>query len=194
MRLILIRHGATKANEEGRYIGGRTQEVLTEEGRKKLLAVKAAGKYPLVQCLASSPMERCIETARLIYEREPAIVIEEWREIDFGSFEGKNYKELMSDTYYRKWLDSNGTLPFQQGESREEFSERCCEGFVKFCGHMEAERMEAAAAIVHGGTIMAVLSSFGRGEYYDFQCKNGEGYCVEVSMDGAIRIEDIRKL
>lgn len=194
MRLILIRHGATKSNEEGRYAGGRTEEALTEGGKKQLLEAKAVGKYPSVQVLASSPMKRCIETAKLIYEREPAIVIEEWREINFGSFEGKHYEELMNDAYYRKWLDSNGTLPFLQGESREEFIERCCEGFVKFCGYMKAECVETAAAIVHGGTIMSVLSAFGEGEYYDFQCKNGGGYCIEVFMDRVIRIEDIRRL
>lgn len=194
MRLILIRHGATKANEESRYAGGRTEEALAEGGKKQLFAAKAAGKYPSVQVLASSPMKRCIETAELIYEREPAIVIEEWREIYFGSFEGRNYEELRKDIYYQKWLDSNGTLPFPEGESREEFLERCCEGFMEFCGYMKAECAETAAAIVHGGTIMAVLSSFGKGEYYDFQCKNGEGYSLEVFMDEVIRIENIRKL
>ncbi|TCL57495.1 alpha-ribazole phosphatase [Kineothrix alysoides] len=194
MRLLLIRHGATKANEEGRYVGGRTEEALTEGGKRHILGEKTRGKYPSAQVLASSPMKRCLETAKLIYEREPAIVIEEWREINFGSFEGKNYEELRNDTCYRKWLDSNGVLPCPQGESREEFIERCSKGFVKLCGYMKAECAETAAAVVHGGTIMAVLSSFGKGEYYDFQCKNAEGYCLEVFIDGELRIENIQKL
>ena len=33
-----------------------------------------------------------------------------------------------------------------------------------------------AGAVVHGGTIMAILSSFYGGDYFDHQVKNGGGY------------------
>ena len=49
--------------------------------------------------------------------------------MDFGVFEGKNYLELQGDKRYQEWIDSNGTLPFPEGESREEFISRCDKGF-----------------------------------------------------------------
>ena len=36
IELVLIRHGATKANEERRYLG-RTDEELSEKGKEALL-------------------------------------------------------------------------------------------------------------------------------------------------------------
>ena len=42
---------------------------------------------------------------------------------------GKNYEELKDDPCYQKWIDSNGTLPFPGGESREQFIRRSMEGF-----------------------------------------------------------------
>ena len=49
--------------------------------------------------------------------------------MDFGQFEGKNYEELKDNPDYQKWIDSNGTLPFPGGESREQFIRRSMEGF-----------------------------------------------------------------
>ena len=48
----------------------------------------------------------------------------------------------------------------------------------------EKQRIEnlKIAAVVHGGTIMAVCSSFTDGEYFDFQIGNGEGYRCKVTV------------
>lgn len=45
MKIVLIRHGATKGNLEKRYIG-RTDEDLCGEGIKKLKEDTYAGIYP----------------------------------------------------------------------------------------------------------------------------------------------------
>ena len=37
-------------------------------------------------------------------------------------------------------------------------------------------KMISITAVVHGGTIMAILSSLNKDEYYNYQCKNAEGY------------------
>ena len=53
------------------------------------------------------------------------------------------------------------------------------------------------AAVVHGGTIMAVCSSFTDGEYFDFQIGNGEGYRCKVTVGQSfeeIQITDLCKL
>lgn len=98
---------------------------------------------------------------------------------------------------YQKWIDSNGTLPFPGGEPREQFIRRSMEGFDRMMSDIliksekntriqngtetqdlknNCETEIPVVAVVHGGTIMAVLSSLTGGEYFDFQVKNGEGY------------------
>lgn len=205
IELYLIRHGATKANREHRYLG-RTEEPLSEEGREALKAFQKKGLYPdpaSIQGIFVSPMKRCRETAELLFGDCEQHVIPEFREMDFGLFEGKNYQDLQGNARYQAWIDSNGTLPFPEGESREDFIERCKRGFEEMLRIAIARVMDGneeqknIAAVVHGGTIMAVCSSFTDGEYFDFQIGNGEGYRCKVTVgqpSGEIYMNELCKL
>ena len=128
--LVLIRHGAAKANEEHRYLG-KTDEALSKEGEMQLLEYKKLLLFPDIDLLFTSPMKRCVQTAKMLYPKLPPVPVKEWEEMDFGAFEGKNYIELQGDERYQAWIDSNGELPFPEGESREEFIARCDKGFQK---------------------------------------------------------------
>ena len=127
INLLLIRHGKTPSNREHRYLGV-TEEALSGEGRKQLeiLAEKDILKKPWL--LFISPMLRCQESAGILFPGKKAYPIEEWREMNFGAYEGKNYEDLKNDAYYQKWIDSNGTLPFPEGESQQEYIKRCKRG------------------------------------------------------------------
>lgn len=175
--LIFIRHGETEANKEHRYLG-RTDEALSLEGREKLLQAYRQSRYPEAEVVFTSPMRRCRETARLLYPLVPKKEIPEWVEMDFGDFEGKNYEDLKDDEHYQAWIDSNGTLPFPNGESREAFIKRCMQGMDRMMQLLQEERK--VAVIVHGGTIMALLSSLCGGEYFDYQVRNGEGFVCSL--------------
>lgn len=179
--LFFIRHGETPANRQKRYIG-KTDEPLSPEGRAVLLAHHK--DCPPADFLFTSPMLRCRQSAALLYPALPGRVIRQWEEIDFGDFEGKNYRELADSAAYQAWIDSGGTLPFPGGESREAFIGRCREGLLyclqmlgsKASGQNLLENRISAALIVHGGTVMALLSTYGGGRYFDYACKNGDGY------------------
>ena len=128
--LYLIRHGKTYGNTLGRYIG-TTDEPLCEEGREALQAIFEAGLYPMPDVLYGSPLKRCRETGAILFPGKKMIPVSRLRECDFGEFENKNYKELSGNAAYQAWIDSNGTLPFPGGESREAFEKRCREGFAE---------------------------------------------------------------
>ena len=143
-------------------------------------------------------------------------LIPEWKEMDFGQFEGKNYEELKDNPDYQKWIDSNGTLPFPGGEPREQFIRRSMEGFdwmmsdilikseknTRIQNGTETQDLKnnceteiPVVAVVHGGTIMAVLSSLTGGEYFDFQVKNGEGYETVLEwIQGRWKITSLTKI
>lgn len=57
--IILVRHGKTAGNLEGRYIGSRTDEPLCEEGIHALEEKVREGTYPPVDLVYASPMIRC---------------------------------------------------------------------------------------------------------------------------------------
>ena len=192
INLTLIRHGKTPSNREHRYLGV-TEETLSGEGRKQLeiLAEKDILKKPWL--LFISPMLRCQESAGILFPGKKAYPIEEWREMNFGAYEGKNYEDLKNDAYYQKWIDSNGTLPFPEGESQQEYIKRCHRGLLTATKIIQKEIAENQmtesqprniTAVVHGGTIMALLHILAGGNYFDYQVKNGGGYCCKLRLCG----------
>lgn len=208
---------------------GVTEEALSGEGRKQLeiLAEKDILKKPWL--LFISPMLRCQESAGILFPGKKAYPIQEWREMNFGAYEGKNYEDLKNDSYYQKWIDSNGTLPFPEGESQQEYIKRCHRGLLTATKIIEEKIAREVAdtaktssaneitelrepekqiaesqmienqiaenqmtesqprnitAVVHGGTIMALLHILAGGNYFDYQVKNGGGYCCKLRLCG----------
>ena len=128
-----------------------------------------------------SPMLRCRQTAEILFPQIPQIEIDPWREMDFGEFEGKNYAQLNGDPRYQAWIDSGGTLAFPGGESREAFIARCVDGMELVMEQIRQEPLPVVA-VVHGGTIMALLSHYCGGDYFSYQVKNAEGYHLRLSL------------
>ncbi len=193
-KLFLIRHGATQSNQEHRYLG-KKDEPLSKEGIDKLKENFLGDKYPHADIVFSSPMIRCQETAKLLYPNKQPLVIPEWKEMDFGDFDGKNFEELKSDQRYQEWINSNGSLPFPNGESKKEFISRSVKGLEKMIEYLSNMEADTVAAVVHGGTIMALLSKFCEGEYFDYQVDNGNGYLCKVTLLGnKIRFLDLKKI
>ena len=208
IHLTLIRHGATLSNKEGRYLG-KTDEALSPEGICGLEKSVADRSYSTADVLFSGPMKRCLETAQILYPGQTPIIIPEWTEMDFGAFEGHNYQELSKDPNYQRWIDSGGTLPFPEGESREEFIHRSVAGYEKMVYQMKMiwersaasgqgdRKIQSVSAVVHGGTIMALLSHFLGGEYFDYQAKCGQGYSGRLAFKagkGAPQWKEFRPL
>jgi alpha-ribazole phosphatase len=191
--ITFIRHGATVGNLKKRYIG-ITDEPLCEEGRRKLLAKKNAGVYPKVKRVIVSPLKRCVETAEILYPNVIPEVYSEFRETDFGLFEGKSYEELMQDEklcpLYQEWIDSGGILSFPEGESMEETKTRCVGEFDRFLTNLTSD----AVVITHGGTIMSILQMYtaSAGDFYEHQCDNGGGYLCRVELTGDGRLYQMK--
>ena len=193
MRIYLIRHSMTKGNKEKRYIG-TTDESLCLEGIQLLEERK--GMYPEVTYVYVSPMKRCVQTAEIIYpEMMKAGAYscnEKLRECDFGLFENHNYIELSGCPEYQAWIDSDGRLPFPEGEDRECFIKRTMEGFRQMTEQAWRENCGKIAAVVHGGSIMAILSCLMQDDYFAYQVPNLAGYAFQY--EGAGKIQAVRRI
>lgn len=183
MEIVLIRHFPTKGNRQKQYIG-RTDEPLDEEAVKVILDEigDKSALYPSVECVVTSPMLRCRQTAKLLYPDVPAFSWEKLKETDFGDFEGKTYEELKSNKDYQQWLGSGASGKIPNGESKADFMKRCIEGFGEVMTKLIDHHYESAAFVVHGGTIMALMSEFAEEskDFYNWQVKNGKGYQVHI--------------
>lgn len=179
--IYLIRHAKTQANFERRYTGS-ANEPLAEAGIRELQEKNKAGYYPLVERVYVSPMQRCIQTARLIYPDIVQKVVPGFTEYDFGEFEGKVYEELKDNPVYQKWIESGGTDRAPGGEDIESYKQRCCLALEQVLDEIRKQGLSDTAVVVHGGTIMAILERYVPGEkgFYDWQIPNCGMYKLVV--------------
>ncbi len=181
--LVFIRHGATKGNLEKRYIG-RTDEPLCETGVEQSLRLRECN-FPK-EYIFVSPMKRTVQTAELIFPECDYVTIDDFRETDFGAFEGKTAMELADDKEYRAWVDSMCLNPIPSGEDVAEFKARCTKAFGEIVNSLPDN--SEATFVVHGGVIMAILESFAEeGTFYDYHIGNGEYVICEFENNSIKR-------
>jgi alpha-ribazole phosphatase len=175
IKIVLIRHFATAGNLRKRYIGITDEPILSK------VYDKAEYCYPEVECVYSSPLLRCKQTAQTIYPSLEPIEEQLLSECNFGDFENKNYLELRSNPDYQKWVDSGGTLPFPNGEDSLEFNTRSVRGFRQVVEYSIKEKHKTIAIVAHGGTIMSIMDHFSPTQgFYHWQVDNGKGYLLEL--------------
>lgn len=180
-KLHLIRHGMTEGNVSGQYIG-LTDLPVTTNGIIEIEKLKADGIYPKCGLVFSSPFIRATETAKIIYPDADIIINENFREIDFGEFEGKTPTDLKDNADYAKWVA--GELPAAPGgESTLQFATRLCTGINEVVRRMMSEDIYSSAIIMHGGAIMTLLSvaAVPRMKMTEWACGNGRGYTIQIT-------------
>ncbi len=185
MKIYLVRHGKTQANIEFRYLGS-TDQALASAGRAELLIKQ--GTMPEVERVYVSPMLRARESAELLFPRQEAKVIEGLQECAFGEFEMRTYEELKDDPSYRNWIDLKGKSDIPGGESGMAFRQRTVEAFKRIIAEMEAAKVEVAAIVSHGGTIMTIMEAYTT-EYEFFRHKIGNGEYLSLDIPHAEETE-----
>ncbi len=182
LKIHLIRHGATDANYDGRYIGCKTDLPLAPEGLNELRMLKDDIDYPEIERLYSSPMLRCRQTGAVLYPDFEPVMVDELKEYDFGSFENKTAAELESNPNFIPWTSGRLSAP-PGGEDNSGFIKRICVGFNKIVLDMIENGLTESAVIMHGGAIMMLLgvSAVPRSKPVEWTADNGRGYSVRVT-------------
>ena len=182
LRIHLIRHGATDANVLGQYIGSRTDLPISPEGLKELQLLKEDIDYPEIDCIYSSPMLRCKQTAAVLYPNTPLVLAENLKEYDFGDFEGKTAAELESNPDFLNWASGKLTAP-PNGEDNSEFITRLCVGLKQIVMDMIEKNKSEAAVIMHGGAIMMLLGACAvpRHQPVEWTADPGRGYSLLIT-------------
>ncbi len=160
IHLILIRHGQTVANIEGRWIGQGESE-LTTLGRAQIAATarRLATEVRDGVGLYTSPLARTLETAEEIGRALglTPVVMDDLREIHFGALEGIRLDELKEQhpQVYARWQEKENTaFTWPGGECRADFFRR----IATACQTILARHERGSVLIVgHGGTIRSCL-------------------------------------
>ena len=198
-RLYLIRHGVTAGNLAGIYTGSGTDEPLCPEGKAQLQALKDSFAYPQVKTVFSSPLQRAIDSAEVLFPTATQkIVLQDLRENHFGEFEGRAIQELVQDEHFKQWLNPSAHYTPEGGESAHAFHARCREVIMQMFEYMMKSGLEQAACVTHGGVIMSMLAQRGmpKQEPEKWMADAGCGYVLHCSAemwmrDGIVEAVDI---
>ena len=176
MKIYLIRHGLTDANEKHLYCGS-TDLQLSQKGREELLQIK----YNIDAentIFVTSGMKRTEETMNILFGNIPHTTDGRFKEIDFGIFEMKSYNELKDTPEYQQWLKGDNHINIApKGESGAQMEKRV---LAAFSDVMATDK--DTAIITHGGVIAAIMANLFNYENknrYQWQPKQGHGYLIE---------------
>lgn len=157
LTLILVRHGATEANEAGLYIG-RSESALSPRGREAAIKLCNQLEKEEIDHIYMSPSKRVKETiASLLKNCQSVQVVEALQEIDFGIWEMKDFNWLKKHypEEITRMIEEGMRYQYPQGESLEEVHERVAKWLKEvLINHSGCNLLIAA----HGGTIRCILS------------------------------------
>ena len=153
-RLVIIRHGPTAWNAEKR-LQGHSDIPLSPAGRNVVASWQLPEGLETLQWV-SSPLQRALETARMLGAPPDIIQDDRLREIGYGAWEGRTYAEITAEIGEDRLRAMQATgLDYSApgGESRREFHDRLRDWLNHLVG---ADRPTLAFA--HQGVIRALVA------------------------------------
>lgn len=131
-RIVMVRHGETEGNSSVRYHGSG-DVPLSDEGRQQLRAAAQRLRGEAFDLVLASPLRRSWEGARLVAGATPVRLEPDFREVDFGRWEGMTAEEIQASdpVLYQEWQEGVQGFAYPGGESRAAFVERVRNGLEK---------------------------------------------------------------
>ena len=155
--LLLVRHGETEWNAEGR-IQGHTDIGLSEKGGDQ---ARSLGRRLInlgIDAAYSSDLKRTSETAKLALGDRNLVLNEtpELREYHKGIFEGMTLGEIQAQypAEYPKYLEKDLSYAPKGGETTRDVSTR----MASIIGEIKAKHLDETVLVVsHGGVLRAAM-------------------------------------
>ena len=153
-RIVLVRHGETDGESSVRYHGS-TDVGLSERGRSQMdAAARVLGGLP-VALVVASPLKRSWRGATIVSGGAPIRLEADFREIDFGRWEGLTAEEIRArdPVLYEDWQAGAQGFEYPGGETREAFRERVGRGLERLL----EDDAHSALAVLHKGVIREIV-------------------------------------
>ncbi len=155
--IILIRHGETSWNREKRF-QGHTDIPLSDQGRSQAISLARRLKADPVDAIYASDLSRAAATAEFTSQALGLAVhrLRELREIDFGDWEGKSVRSILTDYPLQaaRWFKNPGRESIPGGETHQAIHSRLMDTLHRI---VKAHPDQKVALFSHGGPIRYML-------------------------------------
>lgn len=156
-RILLIRHGQTQWNVEGRWQGVLATSLNTN-GFAQARALARALRLRPITAIYTSDLQRAVQTATVLGSVFKLTPIEDarWRELNLGIFQGLTFPEIVKRYPHELGAMEANYLDYEipDGESRRMLQARAHAALEAI---MERGHAGEVAVVTHGGTIRALL-------------------------------------
>jgi probable phosphoglycerate mutase len=156
--VLLVRHALTAAT--GSRLSGRTPGLhLSDAGRaqaedlaQRLAPVALAAAY-------SSPLERCVETARISLRGRDLDIGElpGLLEVEYGRWTGRPLASLYRTALWKRLMSSPSSIRFPGGETLPEVQQRCVEAIDEVAAR---HPKDTVAVFAHADVLRLALAHY----------------------------------
>ncbi len=159
-KIILIRHGVTDWNAEGK-IQGQSDTQLSSEGMYQARMLIAYFPFETIDAIYSSNLQRAMKTAEFIANKFKleVIPVRELREIDFGNWEGRSFEDVAKEepAEFKKFFVQPDMLMFKGGESFAEVQSRAMLSLKKIV-KLNGDKKQIVI-VTHGAVIRTIIAA-----------------------------------
>jgi probable phosphomutase (TIGR03848 family) len=162
--VLLVRHGRTSANQSG-VLAGRTPGVLLDDtGTRQVEAVGERIAALPVTAVVSSPLERCLLTAKAIVAArsdDPELSTDDrLTECGYGDWTGQELKKLAKDPLWKAVQGHPSGVTFPGGESMRDMQARSVDAVRDWDRRLSEQHGPDTlwVAVSHGDVIKAILA------------------------------------
>ncbi|MDB5108475.1 MAG: putative Alpha-ribazole phosphatase cobC [Candidatus Binatus sp.] len=184
---LLMRHGETAWNREGRVMG-RTHIELDEHGRAQVESAIPFARMIAPEVIVSSPLIRARQSAEIIASGLGGIpIIEDPQisEVQYGRWEGKVYDDLVNDEDYARYREHPLDTPTPGGETMHEVQARGVNAVRRAIENNPGKRI---LFVSHGDIIRTVICHFmglGLGHFRRIRVDNATFSGIQIIGDFA---------
>ncbi len=181
-RIVWVRHGETVGNSSVRFHGSG-DVPLSDEGRDHLRRAGTGLRGEIFDLVIASPLRRSWEGAAILSGGAAVRLVDDFREIDFGRWEGLTAEEIQASdpVLYQDWQARAEGFEYPGGEPRAQFQARVKRGLDR----MLTIGASSILVVVHKGIIRQGAETLLGGPLGDGRPELGGVVVLTRGADGA---------
>ena len=156
MKFILVRHVETIANSQKKFYGW-TESEYSEKGKEQIKEIIKILKYEVIDFIYSSPLKRALHIGELLSRElnKELQIIDNLKEMNFGIFEDKTYKEVIKEyeNEWNMWTNDYKNYEIPGGENLKSVHKRATE-FIDQIKNKSGKTL----IVTHGGIVHSIIT------------------------------------
>ena len=158
VKVVLLRHGATDWNLQGRCQGSSDLE-LHEFGVRQAKEIASLLGKEQIQAIYSSNLKRARQTADVVSypHRLPVTIEDDVRELDHGTLEGLTFTEIKEKypEFIQRWRTEPAEIQVPGGERLIDVAQRAWDGLHRIISRHE--RQATVVVVSHNFPILGII-------------------------------------